>query len=380
MKKRGIEFILPDRIFRMYFPTHHAINQKELHYVFQMSRGKLDDILLRNAHDCGADVFERHSVRSVIFEGKRAVGVTYKDLSKRASPLRKSFARWIVNASGSNSVLRRHLNGNVIFDPFVNKKITIYAQYGGDLTVRNTNSELNLKVCIHKNHEDWGWYIPIDKNCISVGLVLERSKVMNSYRSLAEIFFEYIKDIPFLSGFFTNPTLRIIERFRSSPIIPSHARQFFGDGWLLIGDAAGCVDPLFSTGYQTALNTGLKVGRLLNDKFDDDRSINEALKNYYTSLENHFRINSSFFYLVYKWKFDFRNSRSVRYHHQNLSWAGFRYSTRFTWQLLKIMLVSPSSLERWTEEILFGNVTERNALAKLCMTLAENHDALKDTD
>src|SRR5690606_27831309 len=47
-------------------------------HAFQVRRPEFDHILLQNARQRGADVLEGHAVLEVLFDGDRAVGVSYR--------------------------------------------------------------------------------------------------------------------------------------------------------------------------------------------------------------------------------------------------------------------------------------------------------------
>src|SRR5437899_3150376 len=69
VRKRGLEFVLPDKSRKVYFadPSEHEPGLPT--WTFQMARAKLDEALLRNAERTGVAVRERHSVAQVLFEG-----------------------------------------------------------------------------------------------------------------------------------------------------------------------------------------------------------------------------------------------------------------------------------------------------------------------
>src|SRR5438309_4064906 len=80
VKKRGLEFVLPDKSKKLFFADRSGRQLGQQTWTFQMARSKLDQVLLRNAERAGVKVREQHQVIEVLFVGDRATGVSYKDL------------------------------------------------------------------------------------------------------------------------------------------------------------------------------------------------------------------------------------------------------------------------------------------------------------
>jgi 1H-pyrrole-2-carbonyl-[peptidyl-carrier protein] chlorinase len=99
----------------------------------------------------------------------------------------------------------------------------------------------------------WAWEIPITDEITSIGVVTDRANFPKSGEDVDAFFHEAIK---------TNPKLaeRIqqaerVREFRMDGNYSYHMDRYAGDGWLLVGDAAFFVDPIFSSGVSMAMHS-----------------------------------------------------------------------------------------------------------------------------
>jgi len=99
----------------------------------------------------------------------------------------------------------------------------------------------------------WVWQIPIYPDATSVGVVVEKSVFQKSGKDY-ETFFHDVTQM-------SNNTKHILseaERVRDWYVEGDYSYKmdrFTGDGWLLVGDAARFVDPIFSSGVSVAVNS-----------------------------------------------------------------------------------------------------------------------------
>lgn len=63
-------------------------------------------------------------------------------------------------------------------------------------------------------------------------------------------------------------------------------KKFCGPGFMMAGDAAGFVDPLFSTGVWLAMNSGSLGAKMLNQALDNPKSEAEFLNTYESAYKN----------------------------------------------------------------------------------------------
>lgn len=113
-------------------------------------------------------------------------------------------------------------------------------------------SELQHKGCIHVNRlsHGWAWRIPLPDR-VSIGIVIPISRRAEIEGSAQEQFDQILKHDPILS-IYTKESKRIsgVKIYNNYQLI---SERFIGKNWALVGDAAGFVDPIFSSGLQLAM-------------------------------------------------------------------------------------------------------------------------------
>jgi flavin-dependent dehydrogenase len=104
--------------------------------------------------------------------------------------------------------------------------------------------------------QGWFWYIPLHDGIISVGVVAAHDYLFKNRgtKDYETIYFEEVARCPGLQ-----PRIANAERcdiFRAQKEYSYCAQKAAGDGWALVGDAFGFLDPLYSSGVLLGLTSG----------------------------------------------------------------------------------------------------------------------------
>ncbi len=375
VKKKGLEFVMHEKSYKAFF--YNENRDEPQRWAFQMRRGELDKVLLENARRHGVEVREEQHVKGLIFDGDKAVGVEYKDYSQGPTEeLKQVHGRWIVDASGQAAIINHQLKDNWYNDPLLEKKIAVFSHWQGDIQVSNADTELNFKLCVHKNRRDWAWYIPVAKDTLSLGVVLSQDTVKKEgqSRSLEEIFYHYAADIPFISEIIKNPTLRTVEKFRCVRDYSYRSKRYYGNHWAIVGDSAGFIDPIFSTGLQVAFNSAYALVPPLNELLDEANPDLSRLKRYDRALDRYYRVNSMLVYLFYLCRLDHDLLQNAKFLWKSIEWAGIGDRIAFLWHAIKFLRSPKEKQARWKAQVLFGDPQQENVLADLHMALSRNYD------
>lgn len=374
VEKKGLEFVMHGRSRKVYFSRD---KNGEPQWAFQMARGKLDQVLLENTRKNGVEIREEHLVKRVIFEGDRAVGVEYKDLtSSDPDQVHQVYGKWIIDASGQGAVINHQLKDNWYPDPLLEKKMAVFCHWQGDIEVTNTIDDLNFKLCVHRNQKDWAWYLPIGKDTLSLGVVLSQETVRRETQNndLAGIFYNYAKDIPYISDILKNPTLKTVEKFRCVKDYSYRSKRYYGNGWVICGDSAGFIDPVFSTGLQVAFNSAYALIEPLDSLLDQETPDLSRLETYNRSLDRYYRVNSMLVYLFYLAGLDEASYHSGAFMWKNVQWAGLKDRLAFIWHGLRYLRADKRTRLRWGTQVLFGDPAQDNVVADLYMAISRNYD------
>lgn len=215
---------------------------------WQVYRGEFDQMLLDNAISKGVTLRQHVSVRDVLMEGSRVVGVRAdtKD-GRKGEEIR---ARVVVDASGRDSLLSRKF-GWKDKDPDLNK-IAVWSYFEG--AMRDPGLDEGATTVAYVPRKGWFWYIPLHSNVVSVGVVGEPSYLYRDTRDPDEIFWREARDCRWIHDHIE--VGRQVEPVRVTGEYSYHSKQIAGDGFCLVGDAFAFLDPLFSTGVFLALKSG----------------------------------------------------------------------------------------------------------------------------
>ena len=224
---------------------------------WQVERDSFDKMMLDNAREHGATIREGVPVKEVLFEDERAVGVVAK-IGGRSVPIR---SRVVVDATGVAALLSKQLK---IREPDpVLKNAAIYAYYKNARRDEGRNAGATL--VIHTpDKRGWFWFIPLPDDINSVGVVAPPSYLCTGRGDdpLATLE-EEIKNCPGIK-----PRLDGAERVSGAYVTSDfsyRSRRVAGDGWVLVGDAFGFLDPIYSSGVFLAL----KMGEFAADAIDE---------------------------------------------------------------------------------------------------------------
>ena len=157
----------------------------------------------------------------------------------------------VVDASGQSTMLQNRFKLR-LWDPVLNKgAIWTYWQGAYRDTGRDEGATLVIQTT---NKQGWWWYIPQHDDTISVGVVAPFDYLFKGRGSHEQIYNEEVEACPAVKQRVSMAAARpAISPPRTIPI--AH-RQVAGDGWVLIGDAFGFLDPLYSSGVLLALKSG----------------------------------------------------------------------------------------------------------------------------
>jgi flavin-dependent dehydrogenase len=165
---------------------------------------------------------------------------------------RRIAAKVVVDATGMNALLSRKL-GIQRKDPKL-RKASIFSHYTGCARDPGKSAGATL-VLSTKQGDGWFWFIPVSDEVTSVGVVAEVDRLMkNRPGTPEEILNEEIANCPGLEG-------RMDGAERCGPVhvmsdFSYRATRCAGEGWVLVGDAFGFLDPMYSSGVYLALKSG----------------------------------------------------------------------------------------------------------------------------
>jgi flavin-dependent dehydrogenase len=249
-------------------------------YTFQVLRSEFDKILLENCKRAGVDVAEGAEVIDVLAADGRVQGVV---VASEAGGSRRVTAPVVVDATGRDTLLATRF---ALKQPVATlTKASLYAHYEG--VARETGRDEGALTVAMFRH-GWFWMIPMTPRLDSIGVVLESEYVRNRASGLEAFFDESIAQCAFVATRMTHA--RRVTRVHAIPTLAYIAREFVGDGFLIIGDAAGFLDPIFAAGVYFALKAGKLAAQQIHEAFQGGGPSRAALLPYEQRLRREIHV------------------------------------------------------------------------------------------
>jgi flavin-dependent dehydrogenase len=269
-------------------------------HTFHVDRGKFDLILLKRAEECGATIFQGVRVTKADFSDPDAP-VLRCNLGGKSVDMR---VRLVIDASGRQTLLGNKLRLKVkdpVFDQFA-----VHSWFEGlDRRALASADVQTDYIFIHflPMTDTWVWQIPITDTVTSIGVVTQK----RAFSAWA----------PDRDGFFwncvgTRPELykalqeaKQVRPFKTEGDYSYAMTEVCGDGFVLLGDAARFVDPIFSSGVSVAMNSAriackdiIKAhedGKFRHESFANyEAKIRCGIKNWYEFISIYYRLNILF--------------------------------------------------------------------------------------
>jgi flavin-dependent dehydrogenase len=126
-----------------------------------------------------------------------------------------------------------------------------------------------------KTSRTWFWHIPLSNDVVSVGAVGDADVLLRNRGTPEEIFQAEVDDCPSIAE-----RLKGAELVAGLDVVKEYAyttNKAAGDGWVLVGDSWGFIDPLYSSGVWFALKSGQLAADAIVDGFQKGDTSGEQL-------------------------------------------------------------------------------------------------------
>ncbi len=273
-------------------------DQPDVHqpYTYHVDRGLFDHLFLEHARELGAEVHYGAPVTGIDFiePGRTRVRVSIDGESKDV------YAKMIVDASGRRTFLGNRLNLKI--------KDPVFDQYA----VHTWFEDFDRGAVDHREYifvhflpisNTWIWQIPITDKITSIGLVTQKKNFVGSKTDRMNFFWDSLRSRPEL--YERVKAAKQLRDFTEEGDYSYAMTQITGDGYVLIGDAARFVDPIFSTGVSIAMNcarfacrdiiAAIRDNDFRRERFDNYyQTIRRGVKNWYKFIALYYRLNILF--------------------------------------------------------------------------------------
>lgn len=258
-------------------------------YSYHVRRDEFDELLLNRAAELGAEVRQQCTVKEPLVEGDRVVGVRYTDPDGQPQQAR---ARFVVDASANSRVIGRRFTDVTWRDDLRNIAVWTYYDPYHQLPEGQTGN-----IVVESVPEGWMWGIPVSETKMSVGYVTAVTSYKQTGLDPADLFAKRLGESHVLRDLLRDG--QQVDKFRTTRDWSYTSDKFHGPGWLVLGDAAAFIDPLFSTGVWLGMMGAWVASRCLDILLRDPSREQRLLDGYeraYRSLVDDMTQYVRFFY------------------------------------------------------------------------------------
>jgi flavin-dependent dehydrogenase len=255
--KSGAVFIDERTDQRMYFPL--SVYRK----TYQLERAPFDQLLFENAAKHGAETRQEEKVLEVDCQADGVNIVSDKDRYR---------CRYLVDASGRAALLGKQHKG---IDKIENLgKFAVFTHYE-QIQPGEEADELFNSGSIYVPVVDigWIWIIPLSGRRLSVGLVVQKDRPKDC--DTEELLRRYLAASPILNRLLDGATQSAPVRVEAD--FSYSNQQRYGLRYACCGDAAGFLDPVFSSGVFLAFTSAARIADRIHQGLSEGREADPRL-------------------------------------------------------------------------------------------------------
>lgn len=299
VKKFSVQFVSPNGRASQPFYFYNRYDRDTIAQTWQVLRSEFDSMLLENARSRGAQVLEEVTVKELLKENGRVVGVKAQLKDGQWSEFR---APMTLDCSGKESFAAVR-NLWRMPDPYLNK-IAVWTYYRG--AKRDSGMDEGATTVAYVQEKGWFWYIPQHNDMVSVGVVADGKYLSRGgVKAPEQIFHREVNENAWIRDYLAVGQ-QVGPYFITSEY--THHSKYCGmEGLLLAGDALCFLDPVFSSGVMLALKSGIMAADAIDDALTANDFSPARFTEYGRSLREGIENMRKLVYAFYDQNFSFRD-------------------------------------------------------------------------
>jgi len=301
-KVRGVRVRMGAKGYRDAIFRNPGVGQ--LSYGTVIPRHLLDHAICKRAVQTGASLLEKTIVTGAVVKDDRVSGVTVRHNGKKENEI---LATFVVAADGGNSYFARRIGLHQS-----DKKSVAYAVRGYYSNVPNLEDLFLVYVPLTNPDgtrliPGYGWVFPLGEGNANIGVGVWPSDQLDFEVNLRVIFDHFVTGLRELDFRFTN--MKLLGPLSGAPLnYGMNPLRCVGNGVMLVGDAAGLVNPFTGEGINNALQSGKFAAQVLNTALLSPNPLKADLGEYSrllaTSYRDLFQAGKEFIQMYgFIWKF-----------------------------------------------------------------------------
>jgi flavin-dependent dehydrogenase len=256
-KKYSVQFVAPNGKASQPFYFFDRYDKSTVAQTWQVLRSEFDVLLLNHARSRGAEVRHEITVKELLKDNDRVVGVRAETKTGERVEFRAPIT---LDCTGKESFAAVR-EGWRMKDPFLNK-VAVWTYYRGSKREAGLDEGQTTVAMIPE--KGWFWHIPQHNDMVSVGVVAEgKYLTRGGIKDPKTIFHREVEE-----NLWIKDSLSVGEQVGEYYLTSEysfHARHCGKPGLLLVGDAYAFLDPVFSSGLMLALKSGVLAGEAVHE-------------------------------------------------------------------------------------------------------------------
>jgi len=234
-------------------------------FTWQVRRSDFDKMLLDEAVARGATLIHGQATKPIIGDDGSVRGVQVRMADGGIMNVESEV---LLDCSGQHAWLATH--GGVTGPKFLgnyDRQLAVFSQVVGGIRDEGGPQRENQPdntLIFYKQKYHWGWWIPIDNEVVSVGIVSPAAHFLDQKESKKDFLVRELRELhPELSR--RLPEIKLVEDARAIKNYSYQVKKFCGKGFICLGDAHRFIDPIFSFGLYVTMKEAQFVAPVIRD-------------------------------------------------------------------------------------------------------------------
>tara|TARA_R110002051_G_scaffold324635_1_gene422825 strand:- start:17650 stop:18882 length:1233 start_codon:yes stop_codon:yes gene_type:complete len=256
--KAGARFLKGDNVCNFDFSDKHT---KGWDWTWQVPRADFDFTITNELKKQGVDIAFEEEVTNVVFDEH---GISVTTLKDKSGNFNSITAKYIIDSSGYGRVLPKLLD--------LEKKSELQDQSSIFAHVVDSNrpegwegTRITFDVI---DTRTWFWVIPFSNGKTSIGFV-GTTEFLESFNGTST---EKLNEMLKLSNYYSDRFFGL--KFIFPPVeiknYSKSVKQLYGKGYVLTGNSAEFLDPVFSSGVTFAMESSLVAAKLISKELQNE--------------------------------------------------------------------------------------------------------------
>ena len=218
---------------------------------WQVRRSNFDTMMLKEAEARGETVMRGTATEPLLAEDGAVRGVTVRWSDSKSEDIETQI---VLDCSGQAAFFANQRVTGPKYVGSYDKQVAFFSQVTGAVRGAGVSGEAakDNTIIFYAKKFHWAWFIPLDKDVVSVGMVTPRADFLAKKRTPEEFFRSTLPGVnPALTRRISD--IQLVEKVHVIPNYSYQVRRFCGKGFVCVGDAHRFIDPIFSFGISATL-------------------------------------------------------------------------------------------------------------------------------